>query len=40
MSLKIPNEAFEQHMIVLGKTGAGKSYTLRGLIERLLRNIK
>jgi hypothetical protein len=32
----IPDAALETHIGVLGKTGAGKSYTARGLVERLL----
>lgn len=33
----IPDRALDSHTGVLGKTGAGKSYTARGLVERLLR---
>lgn len=32
----IPDKAFEQHMIVLGKTGAGKSSAIRYMVEHLL----
>lgn len=33
----IPDEALNSHVGILGKTGSGKSYTARGLAERLLR---
>lgn len=36
MSLPIPREALEQHIIALGKTGAGKSSAVRDLVEYLL----
>jgi len=36
MSLPIPVEALEQHIITLGKTGAGKSSAVRDLVEYLL----
>jgi len=36
MGHAIPDAALETHVGVLGKTGAGKSYTARGLVERLL----
>lgn len=36
----IPKEVFEQHLVALGKTGSGKSYTLRILIEILLKEKK
>lgn len=32
----LPDAALQQHIAVLGKTGAGKTYRLRGMIERLL----
>lgn len=32
----IPDAAFDQHTGYLGKTGAGKSYALRGAVEKLL----
>ena len=34
--LPFPVEVLNQHLVVLGKTGAGKSYTLRGIVENLL----
>ena len=37
MKHPIPIDVFEQHAIALGKTGAGKSYALRGIIEILLK---
>lgn len=36
----MPSAIFNQHIVALGKTGAGKSYTLRGLVERLLEDGK
>lgn len=36
MSLPIPKGSFEQHMIFLGKTGAGKSSAVRDVVEELL----
>lgn len=38
--MSLPNYILEQHTIILGKTGAGKSYTMRGLIETLLQEGK
>lgn len=35
--LCIPAAALEQHLVVLGKTGAGKSSALRHIVEHLLR---
>lgn len=32
----IPDAALDAHIAILGKTGGGKSYTARGLVERLL----
>ena len=32
----IPAAALSQHMAVLGKTGSGKSYAMRGIVEQLL----
>lgn len=37
---KIPDSAFAHHTIVLGKTRAGKSSTMRGFVERLLEQKK
>lgn len=34
--MTFPAAALEQHTAILGKTGAGKSYTVRGLVENLL----
>lgn len=36
MTLPIPESALNQHLAILGKTGSGKSYATRGLVERLL----
>jgi hypothetical protein len=33
----IPDEALNSHIGILGKTGSGKTYTAKGLVERLLR---
>lgn len=38
--LCIPKDALKQHLVVLGKTGAGKSSALRHIVEHLLRNHK
>lgn len=32
----LPDAALAQHVIILGKTGAGKSSTMRLLVENLL----
>lgn len=32
----IPDTALQQHLVVLGKTGSGKSFTTRSMVERLL----
>lgn len=34
--MTFPLAALEQHVAILGKTGSGKSYTVRGLVENLL----
>ena len=36
MKFLLPEAVFEQHMIVLGKTGSGKSSAIRGMVEHLL----
>lgn len=36
MSFLIPTKAIDQHIAILGKTGSGKSYTARGIVEHLL----
>lgn len=33
---RIPDEALRQHVAIVGKTGSGKTYTAKGLVERLL----
>ena len=40
MSLCIPFEVLNQHLVVLGKTGAGKSSALRHVVEELLERKK
>lgn len=35
-AMKIPDSVFSQHTIALGKTGKGKTYGMRGLVERFL----
>lgn len=40
MSFLIPESVFEQHIIVLGKTGSGKSSAIRLLVEHLLEKEK
>lgn len=40
MKLIIPSRALEQHLIILGKTGAGKSSALRHMVEWLLHHQK
>lgn len=32
----VPMQALEQHIGIIGRTGSGKSYTARGLVEQLL----
>jgi hypothetical protein len=34
--VKIPEAAFQQHMAVLGKTGSGKTFAVKGIVEHLL----
>lgn len=36
MTSTIPSASLGQHIAVLGKTGSGKSYAIRGVVERLL----
>src|ERR1700731_4445651 len=36
MSLPLPSAVFEQHLVALGKTGAGKSSAIRDMVEWLL----
>src|ERR1019366_2802498 len=33
---EIPDQVFDQHVAILGKTGSGKTYTAKGVVERLL----
>lgn len=40
MKLCFPPEVLKQHLVVLGKTGAGKSSTLRHVVEHLLHHKK
>ena len=40
MSLCFPSKILDQHLVVLGKTGAGKSSALRHVVEHLLRQKK
>lgn len=32
----VPDRALEQHLAIVGKTGSGKTYTAKGLVERML----
>lgn len=34
----IPDELLKQHIAILGRTGSGKTYTGKGLVERMLRD--
>jgi uncharacterized protein len=34
--MKIPEEALQQHIAVLGKTGSGKTFAIKGIVEHLL----
>ncbi|MBK8199184.1 MAG: DUF87 domain-containing protein [Acidobacteria bacterium] len=34
--MSIPDEALDNHLAILGKTGAGKTVTAKGAVERLL----
>lgn len=36
MTCKIPNAALNQHLAILGKTGSGKTYAAKGVVEHLL----
>lgn len=36
MDVTIPDEALNSHIAILGKVGSGKTYTAKGLVERLL----
>ena len=40
MSLAFPSKVLDQHLVVLGKTGAGKSSALRHIVEHLLSHNK
>lgn len=40
MKLCFPDEILDQHLVVLGKTGAGKSSALRHVVEHLLKHQK
>jgi energy-coupling factor transporter ATP-binding protein EcfA2 len=40
MKLVIPEKVLDQHMVMLGKTGAGKSSALRHIVEHLLEKRK
>jgi uncharacterized protein len=33
---EIPDSILDQHVAILGKTGSGKTYTAKGIVERLL----
>lgn len=35
-NMLIPDAALEQHTAILGRTGSGKTYTSKGIVERLL----
>ncbi len=36
MTFSIPDAALAQHIAILGKTGSGKTYAAKGVVERLL----
>lgn len=36
MKLVVPEAALQQHMAVLGKTGSGKTFAIKGIVEALL----
>jgi uncharacterized protein len=36
----LPDKAMDNHIAILGKTGSGKTYTAKGLVERLLEKKK
>src|SRR5688500_6199055 len=38
MTKTIPDAALNQHIAVLGKTGSGKTYAAKGIVEQLLRD--
>lgn len=38
MSNNLPNEILASHVAILGKTGSGKTYAAKGLVESLLRD--
>jgi putative protein kinase ArgK-like GTPase of G3E family len=40
MKLGFPEKILDQHLVVLGKTGAGKSSALRHIVEHLLNEKK
>lgn len=40
MKLVFPEKILDQHLVVLGKTGAGKSSALRHMVEHLLNHKK
>ena len=37
--MTLPPAALDQHLAIVGKTGSGKTYAAKGLVERLLRTI-
>jgi DNA helicase HerA-like ATPase len=36
VTITIPAELLSQHLAIVGKTGSGKTYTSKGLVEQLL----
>ena len=36
MKFQIPDDALNDHLAVLAITGAGKTYAVKGIVERLL----
>lgn len=35
-SIHLPDSALRQHIAILGKTGSGKTFTAKGIVEKML----